>query len=365
MPPLPQASLKNIVAFFLCAFGGLIIFQSLSLGLVAWLTNTPYEQLIQIGNQDTWTAIIRKSWLASQAISLIGGFILLPIVYVYLTPLKTTWNLKSLFQKPPQIIMTLGLVIGMSIAGMIVNAHVIHWNQNWQLPNGWHGIEQWMQSQENKAQLLTQGLTVMDNLGDLAWVMIVMAVVPAVAEEFFFRGLIQPQLQLLGAHAGIWITALIFSFFHLQFYGLVPRMLLGAFFGYLFWYSSSLWLPILGHFLNNALVCVGLYLQIPEQRATSIQTILAIITFVGLLLLFLRLQRKKPKKGWETVATTRNEWEATLICDKLTQNDIPAVVMKQKDSLYLIGYFKVYVPLKALHEAQALLADTQNPNKQQ
>ena len=51
----------------------------------------------------------------------------------------------------------------------------------------------------------------------------------------------------------IWITAILFSAFHLQFYGFVPRMLLGAYFGYLLLWSKNIWLPICAHFFNNAL----------------------------------------------------------------------------------------------------------------
>ena len=54
-------------------------------------------------------------------------------------------------------------------------------------------------------------------------------------------------------HLAIWLTAFIFSTIHFQFYGFIPRLLLGAYLGYLFYWSRSLWLPILAHFLHNAL----------------------------------------------------------------------------------------------------------------
>ena len=62
------------------------------------------------------------------------------------------------------------------------------------------------------------------------------------------------------AHIAIWITAIIFSAVHFQFYGFIPRVLLGAFFGYLALWSGSLWLPIFAHALNNSLVVISTWL---------------------------------------------------------------------------------------------------------
>ena len=62
------------------------------------------------------------------------------------------------------------------------------------------------------------------------------------------------------AHIAIWTTAIIFSAMHFQFYGFIPRVLLGAFFGYLAFWSGSLWLPIFAHALNNSLVVLSTWL---------------------------------------------------------------------------------------------------------
>ena len=61
-------------------------------------------------------------------------------------------------------------------------------------------------------------------------------------------------------HIAIWVTAIIFSAIHLQFFGFFPRMLLGAFFGYLLVWSKSIWLPIYAHFLNNSMAVVAAYM---------------------------------------------------------------------------------------------------------
>ena len=87
-----------------------------------------------------------------------------------------------------------------------------------------------------------------------------MALCPAITEEFFFRGALQ---RLIGKwnpnpHFVIWNAAILFSAFHLQFYGFIPRMLLGAYLGYLLLWTRSIWIPICAHFINNATAVIGM-----------------------------------------------------------------------------------------------------------
>ena len=129
-------------------------------------------------------------------------------------------------------------------------------NQLMILPEWLSGLEVKMQELEQSAQkttdLLLSGNSIVDYLSNLVFI----AVIAAVAEEVFFRGVLQQLLVKLfnNKHAGVWSAALIFSLMHLQFYGFLPRIILGALLGYLFIWSKNLWIPILIHFMNNALV---------------------------------------------------------------------------------------------------------------
>jgi len=82
-------------------------------------------------------------------------------------------------------------------------------------------------------------------------------------EELLFRGVVQRILTEMtrNHHWGIWLSAALFSALHLQFFGFIPRLLLGAIFGYLLVWSGSLWLPILAHFVNNAGAVIALWLS--------------------------------------------------------------------------------------------------------
>jgi len=128
-------------------------------------------------------------------------------------------------------------------------------NQAIQLPAFFSALEERMRAAENKAELMTNTLLNMQSNGDFFFNMIVVALMPAICEELMFRGLLQKVLGLWtgNMHAAVFLSAFIFSFIHFQFYGFIPRLLLGAAYGYLFWWSGSLWVTILAHFTNNGL----------------------------------------------------------------------------------------------------------------
>jgi len=108
-------------------------------------------------------------------------------------------------------------------------------------------------------------------IGVLILNLFLVALLPAISEELFFRGVLQKLLSRFSKnkHVGVWVSAFIFSFIHFQFYGFLPRMLYGALFGYLVVWSGSLLLPILLHFLNNANSLVLYYLSKKEVIATE------------------------------------------------------------------------------------------------
>lgn len=127
------------------------------------------------------------------------------------------------------------------------------------LPECLCSLELFFRQMEEEAALLTKRFMQADNV----WVMMInmglMAVLPALAEEMSFRGVLQ---QLLGGrrHVAIWLTAVIFSAIHMQFYGFIPRMLMGALFGYVFVWTGSLWVPIVMHFVNNGMAVLVYYI---------------------------------------------------------------------------------------------------------
>lgn len=146
-----------------------------------------------------------------------------------------------------------------------------YWNSQLSLPESIQFIEDWMRSTENNNQQILEVFLKMDSPLDYLFNLLLIAVVPAIGEEFLFRGVFQRELNVWwkNHHLAIWVSAFVFSAIHMQFLGFVPRLLMGALFGYVFYWSGSLILPILMHFINNALALSLVYFTnlkvVPEE----------------------------------------------------------------------------------------------------
>ena len=134
-------------------------------------------------------------------------------------------------------------------------------NQALHLPTWLSGTEKWMQEKEDSAKQLTDAFLAMKSYKDLAVNLIMFCFLPALGEELFFRGALFTIIKdwTKKKHLTIFITAFLFSAIHLQFYGFLPRFLLGAGFGYLFIFTGSLWAPIIAHFLNNSMAVIAAF----------------------------------------------------------------------------------------------------------
>lgn len=150
--------------------------------------------------------------------------------------------------------------------GMLMALPLINWlaeiNEKMKLPASFSHVELWMKNSEAKAELLTKAFTAGSTIDVLLLNIVVIALLAAISEEFFFRGLLQKVLIecFKNKHLAVWTTAIIFSAFHMQFYGFLPRMLMGAYLGYLFLWSGSLWVSIIAHFTNNGMAVFIMWL---------------------------------------------------------------------------------------------------------
>ena len=128
----------------------------------------------------------------------------------------------------------------------------------WALVEG-SPLHQWAEGLEKSANEMTQTMLSFQDSHSLWPVVVSLAMLPAVCEEWLFRGTLQPIVARAtkNYHAGIWISAVLFSAIHMQFFGFLPRLLLGASFGYLVVHSGSIWPAILAHFINNVSVVLS------------------------------------------------------------------------------------------------------------
>ena len=159
------------------------------------------------------------------------------------------------------------LAIAIVIVFYVISLPAMNWlvemNKAMSLPSWMAGIEQAMRAAEDSAAEVTQEMLNINSVGQLILCVLVVGVMAGLSEEMLFRGAMLRTMQdsRLGKHAVVWITAILFSAFHLQFYGFVPRMLLGVWLGYLFVWTGSLWVPIIAHTLNNSTVVLMSYLS--------------------------------------------------------------------------------------------------------
>ena len=171
------------------------------------------------------------------------------------------------------------------------------------LPEWMSGVAGWMRTMEDLAAELTMKLLNVNDPFLLLQNMILVAVIPAIGEEFFFRGGIQNIISdKKNIHVAVWVSAFVFSAIHMQFYGFVPRMLLGGLYGYLLFWSGSLWLPVIAHFVNNGMAVLVYYLRYngssmpdPDTLGLGRQWWMAVVSAlcVGALLFFLFKTRKE------------------------------------------------------------------------
>lgn len=151
-------------------------------------------------------------------------------------------------------------VILLSVIATIVALPLINWlaeaNARMHLPAALNDIEQWMKQSEADAGDLTNSFLLSSTVPGFIVNVFMMAVIPALGEELLFRGVLVRLFRewFRDIHVAIFISAFIFSAIHMQFYGFFPRLMMGVMFGYMFYWSGTIWVPVLAHFVNNILI---------------------------------------------------------------------------------------------------------------
>ncbi len=159
-------------------------------------------------------------------------------------------------------------VISFIILLYVVTIPLINWttevNSNIALPNFLGNLKDWFLEQERQATELTFKFLSTNNILGVIANILVLALVPAVTEELLFRGCIQRILteNVKLPHLGVIVSALIFSFAHMQFDGFIPRFILGLILGYIFFYTRNIKLSMLFHFINNFVAVLIAYIGI-------------------------------------------------------------------------------------------------------
>lgn len=264
--PRPWLSLLIIVIHY---FIGIFVGQFLGLLLAMLLFGMGYEEVLLLVSNFKDNPDSKYIMFCLQGGAAIGAFVIAPLYYLHRFENK---DLSAFFNRKAANLIPILLTVFITVVFMNVNTVLIEWNSDVSLPDWLDWLEEILIAQEEQARELTDVLTRFDSTLDFLMAILVVAVIPGFGEELVFRGLFQSKFQKVFAnpHVAIWVTAFIFGALHFQFYGLMPRMFLGAIFGYLYYWSGSLLLPMLAHFINNGF---GLSLFYLHQSGTIEQDV--------------------------------------------------------------------------------------------
>ena len=231
---------------------------------------------------------------ASLWVQTLTSFILPAIIFGLLFYYRSFYSYFDLTRLPA--LSALGLSVIILIAGYPLVQ--LSYEVNQLLP-----VSDWMRDMENDAAALLGEILDMNSAGDFILTLVMVAVLPAIGEELVFRGIFQKQFTewTKSPLLSIWIAAFIFSAIHLQFEGFLPRMVLGGILGHLYYWTKTLWTPIIIHFLNNGVQVGVLYFsgvdlsQIDDSSTENIEWWVVILSTAVLFMashLLIKLTRK-------------------------------------------------------------------------
>jgi membrane protease YdiL (CAAX protease family) len=245
-----------------------LIFISVTIGLivVGYLIGTAIivplygiDTLTAIAQQDLSAPNIANALWILQIVSTTIPIIAAAIIFAYAIVKNPQEYLKTSF-KFSWLLLVVIFCVMLFLSPLIELSSNI--NQKLVLPHFLDGLQKWMRNAEDQAQKLTALLMQMKTVWGMIIRVLVIGLLTAIVEEFMFRGCIQTIFTrwTKNTHAAIWITAILFSAFHMEFFGFLPRMMLGVLFGYFVAWSGSIWTAVWAHFINNGTAVVVIYL---------------------------------------------------------------------------------------------------------
>ena len=284
-----KKSSSKVGVLFLLILVSVIVHNLVALGLVMLFFDNGMEL---IHNQDLSNQTSVNYLKLMQLFSGVGLFITPVLLYGYLT--NSDFNFAKISRQNAILVIAIMILITPFIGILL------EWNMMIPFPK-------WLMQFDANSEAIVIAFLQMDTIWDLFYTILVIAIVPAIGEELLFRGYLQQKFGnwLSSPHIAILTTALVFSVIHFHFQGIIPRFVLGVLLGYLFYWSNSLWLPILAHFVNNAQVVIlsfplfklenGAYSVFSETKADPLMALFSLASVA--MLLYILYQNICIKKG--------------------------------------------------------------------
>lgn len=267
--PQPQGGqITPFLQFIILSVGTVALVFVLSLiatGLIwAFFGEKTFTDALSFNTQNPKTG--QALWLL-QIVGTTLPLFLAPVLFAKFVVNEPKTYLKPAFNFHPVLLIFIFAIMFFSSPVMEVLVNI---NEKLVLPDSMKALENLLRSMEAQAQKATGAMLQMKTIWDMLFAVLVVGLLTAIAEEFLFRGALQTIMIRLtkNPHSAIWITAILFSAFHMEFFTFLPRVALGVFFGYFVMWSGSIWTSVWAHFLNNATQVVIMYLY--SQKKISL-----------------------------------------------------------------------------------------------
>jgi membrane protease YdiL (CAAX protease family) len=291
----------------LLIFGGMAVGCFMIFGFIGTfvLAKAAGIDLMTLSDPDKW------DYANPSLLTFLRGMLVVQFFALYIIPVflfarfcdpKPTQYLGLTSAKPLYIIL--------GIAALIVALPFVDWtgtiNQN--LIPETTTIGKWMKASEESAAKQIGFMLKRNTVQDLFLNLVLVAVFAGIGEELLFRGVLQRLFIKLfkSPWAGILVTAFIFSAIHLQFYGFIPRFILGILLGLIYWYSGSLWPAIIAHFAYDAFAVVMIWFNpaLADQESVTVslgnKSIVAAIS-LALIIGIVILMKRRSTNSYQAV----------------------------------------------------------------
>lgn len=257
----------QLMIFGALTFGLMLVVSVVGGNIIAHMNHMTLQQLVSISPDDFGRPEFAGVIKGLLIVNAMGIFILPPLIFSYLADPHPLWYLGI---RPPQknSFLLIGLIT--MIAAYFAVEMLASANESlvYLLPKS---TQQWILKFENEANGQMKNILSMKNPVDLLLTVLLAGALPAISEELFFRGILQKLfIQICkSAWPGIIFTAFLFSAFHMQFMGFIPRMALGVILGALYWYSGSIYTSMVGHFIFNSINVLLIYFKVADLDSNS------------------------------------------------------------------------------------------------
>jgi uncharacterized protein len=259
--PIPHKQIHPGLQFMILVglLLGFLIFGQLLAGLII-AVKYGQEVLLDIANLKLSSPQAQSALWVMQTAGTTIPILITPIVFSYFIVKEPDEYLKNNFHFPWALILLIFLI-------MLFALPVIEFlgNLNQKFP-----ISKALRDYENEVQKMSDSMLQMNSFWSMIFDLLFIGLLTAIIEEILFRGAMQTVFirWTKNKHAAVWIVAILFSAFHLEFSGFIPRMFLGLLFGYFTVWSGSVWPAIWAHFVNNGTIVVLTYMA--QQKLINI-----------------------------------------------------------------------------------------------